>query len=117
MWDIIVRFIFGGLTVSLFAALGEVFQPKTFAGIFSAAPSVAVVTLALAFRGHGPAYVATESRSMIVGAVGLAVYSTACLVSVMRRRLPVWAEAAACWIVWLVTAFSLYACLRALGAM
>jgi hypothetical protein len=32
--ELIVRFIVGGTVVCLFALLGEVLQPKSFAGIF-----------------------------------------------------------------------------------
>jgi Protein of unknown function (DUF3147) len=39
-----VRFVAGGLIVSLFAVLGDVLRPKSFAGLFGAAPSVALAT-------------------------------------------------------------------------
>ena len=38
MWrDLGIRFLFGGGIVSLFVLLGDVFKPKSFAGVFSAA--------------------------------------------------------------------------------
>jgi hypothetical protein len=40
--ELAFRFIVGGLVVSLFAVLGDVFKPKSFAGLFGAAPSVAM---------------------------------------------------------------------------
>ena len=73
--EYVIRFLAGGLVVSLFAAAGDVLRPKSFAGLFGAAPSVALATLTLAFWKHGGGYVATEGRSMIIGAISLAVYS------------------------------------------
>jgi len=40
------RFIVGGLLVSFFAVIGDGLKPKSFAGLFGAAPSVALATLA-----------------------------------------------------------------------
>lgn len=62
--DLLLRFLIGGLVISAFALVGHVVRPKTFAGLFGAAPSVALATLALAFRDQAVAYVATEGRSM-----------------------------------------------------
>ena len=47
MSDFIFRFLIGGAVVSLFAMLGDILRPKSFAGLFSAAPSVALATLGL----------------------------------------------------------------------
>ena len=72
--DYLIRFLAGGIVVSLFAIVGDVLRPKSFAGLFGAAPSVALATLTLAFWKHTGAYVSTEGRSMILGAIALAVY-------------------------------------------
>jgi hypothetical protein len=58
------RFALGGSVVTSFAALAEVFKPKTFSGTFAAAPTVAVVSLAFAFDGHGSDYVGRLTRAM-----------------------------------------------------
>jgi hypothetical protein len=108
MAELALRFALGGLIVSLFAAVGELFRPKTFAGIFGAAPSVAIATLTLAYAMHPRAYAATECRAMILGSAALVVYSAACA-TVVRRPLPVWLSTAACWIAWLVVALGLWA--------
>jgi hypothetical protein len=81
---LIIRFLIGGLVVSLFAALGDVFGPKSFAGLFGAAPSVALATIALTIRQEGKTYAAIEARSMILGACAFLVY--AALVSWLLRR-------------------------------
>lgn len=64
----IIRFLVGGAVVSVFAILGDLLRPKSFAGLFGAAPSVALATLALTIAKHGGGYAATEGRSMILGA-------------------------------------------------
>jgi len=69
--EFIFRFIVGGLIVSLFAVLGDVLKPRSFAGLFAAAPSVALATLGLTILTEGKLYAAAESRSMIVGAIAL----------------------------------------------
>jgi hypothetical protein len=69
------RFLVGAAIVSLFACLGDVLKPKSFAGLFGAAPSVALATLGLTIWADGKAYAALEARSMVVGAACFFVYS------------------------------------------
>ena len=76
--DYLIRFLIGGAAVSGFALLGDITRPKSFAGIFGAAPSVALATLALTLRSEGAPYTATEARSMIVGAIATGAYAWAC---------------------------------------
>jgi hypothetical protein len=100
-----LRFLLGGFAVSLFSLAGDVFRPKTFAGLFGAAPSIALSTLALAFYGRGPQYAATESRSMIVGAAALWLYCTAVAYLMQRKQL---AATTATWLAllgWIIVAF------------
>jgi hypothetical protein len=78
MKDILFRFFIGGLSVSFFAMVGDVFKPKSFAGLFSAAPSVALATLLLTIASDGRQYAAVEAHSMMVGA--LAFFAYACCV-------------------------------------
>jgi hypothetical protein len=40
--EILLRTVMGGVFVTFFACLGDVIKPKSFAGIFGAAPSVAL---------------------------------------------------------------------------
>lgn len=111
MGETIARFVLGGIIVSLFALVGSAFKPPTFAGLFGSAPSVAMATLALAFATHGRWYVATECRSMILGAVGLAAYSGACAWIVRRATLPVWAGAGLSWLTWAAVTLGLWSVL------
>lgn len=84
MMELLSRFLIGGAVVSLFALIGDLLKPKSFAGLFGAAPSVALATLALTIRTEGTAYAALEGRSMIAGAVALFVYCS--LVSRLMMR-------------------------------
>jgi 4-hydroxybenzoate polyprenyltransferase len=45
MSQIVIRFLVGGAIVSAFAVLGDLWHPRGFAGLFAAAPSVALATL------------------------------------------------------------------------
>lgn len=76
--DYLIRFLIGGAAVSGFALLGDMTRPKSFAGIFGAAPSVALATLVLTLRAEGAPYTATEARSMIIGALATGAYAWAC---------------------------------------
>lgn len=102
-----VRFLAGGLVVCLFSAVGDVLRPKSFAGLFGAAPSIALATLTLAFWEKGGAYVAVEGRSMILGALALAVYSIVVCQLLMRFRWSAPSAALAALAVWLAVAFGL----------
>jgi hypothetical protein len=109
MGEMIVRFMIGGIAVSVFATLGDVLKPKSFAGLFGAAPSVAIATLALAVSAHGSGYAAIEATTMVAGAVAFLVY--ACVVASVVRRFQVSVTATAALLVpiWFMTAFGLWA--------
>jgi hypothetical protein len=112
MSQILIRFLIGGAVVSLFAILGDLLKPKSFAGLFGAAPSVALATLGLTIATEGASYAATEARSMIAGAIAFTAYASFVSWVIMRYKLnallvtlcsiPVWLGAAfALWCVWL----------------
>ncbi len=79
MTAIIFRFLVGGTVVSLFAILGDLLKPKSFAGLFGAAPSVALATLGLTIATDGKLYASEEARSMILGAAAFFLYSCLCI--------------------------------------
>jgi len=83
--QLVIRFLVGGLIVSLFALLADVLKPKSFAGLFGAAPSVAVATLGLTIMSEGAAYAALEARSMMLGAVALMLYAAGCTYLIGKR--------------------------------
>ena len=82
--DYVFRFVAGGVIVSLFAVIGDVLRPKSFAGLFGAAPSIALATIGLTILQDGKAYAALECRSMILGAIAFFAY--ALLVGRVLRR-------------------------------
>jgi hypothetical protein len=105
--DYAVRFLAGGLIVSAFAILGDVLRLKSFAGLFGAAPSIALVTLTLAILKNSPAYVATEGRSMALGALALLFYCFVVCQLLMRFRMPAVAATGSALAIWLLAAFGL----------
>src|ERR1700722_13607282 len=101
-----LRFLAGGIAVSAFAALGDALRPKSFAGLFAAAPSIALATLVLTVSQKGAPFVAMEGRSMIVGAFALAAYSwTVCLL-LKKFELSSWTATMAALVVWFAIALS-----------
>lgn len=82
--EAVLRFVVGGVFVSAFAILADVLKPKSFAGLFGAAPSIALATLILTIGKQGPSYAAIEARSMIGGALAFCAY--ACCVSHLMAR-------------------------------
>lgn len=107
--DLVIRFFVGGLVVSIFSVLGDLFRPKSFSGIFGAAPSIALATLGLAIAKYGGAYGAVEGRSMIVGAVALWAYSSLSAWLSMRWNWPALVGAILSYIAWLAVALGLWA--------
>ncbi len=109
MTDLLLRFLLGGVIISAFAALGDIFRPKSFAGLFGAAPSIALATLGLTIAHSGRVYAATEARSMILGAVAFFIYASSASFLLMRYRPPALAVTFALLPLWLGTSFALWA--------
>lgn len=105
--ELIVRFVAGGAMVSLFAAIGDMIQPKKLAGIFGAAPSVALVSLSLAYLTSGARYVTLEGRSLILGAAALLCYGLV-VGWTLRGKAHAVIVAAVSWIAWLAVALGLW---------
>ncbi len=108
MKDFLLRFLIGGGVVSVFATLGDLFKPKSFAGLFGAAPAVALATLTLTVAAQGTAYVATESRSMVAGSIGFFVYASCVSWFLMRYRTKVLLVALAAIPLWFAATFGLW---------
>ena len=107
MTEYVVRFLVGGVVVSAFAILGDILRPKSFAGLFAAAPSVALATLGIALYRHGAEYAALQSRAMTAGAIALAVYSVVGCHLLVRARLRAAPATLLSLVVWLIVAFGL----------
>ena len=105
MLDYLLRFLAGGIAVSAFAALGDALRPNTFAGLFGAAPSIALATLLIALSTQGAPFVAVEARSMILGALALAAYSWAVCVLLQKLGLSSVVATMVAFVVWFAAAF------------
>ena len=109
MKEYVLRFLIGGAVISVFALLGDVLRPKSFAGLFGAAPSIALATVGMTIARHGKEYAATEARSMVLGAVAFCVYAYLVSRALVRFRrstmattlvlMPVWlgVSLGVCW--------------------
>jgi hypothetical protein len=75
MSEFVLRFLIGGFVVSSFAVIGDVLSPKSFAGLFSAAPSIALATVGIAVAKHGVQYATVEAHSMVFSAAAFFVYA------------------------------------------
>jgi uncharacterized membrane protein (GlpM family) len=107
MTEYVIRFLVGGAVVSAFSMLGDILRPKSFAGLFGAAPSVALATLAIAIHQHGQSYAASESLSMMAGAIALAIYSVLVYQLLIRARLRALPATLLSIAVWLAAALGL----------
>jgi hypothetical protein len=108
MGEYVIRFLVGGVIVSVFAVLGDIFRPKSFGGLFAAAPSVALSTLALTVVKDGASYASTEARSMLAGALALIVYSQISAWALMRQKSSSVVVATAALPAWFAVAYGLW---------
>ena len=79
-----IKGLAGGLLVVAFALLSEATTPKRFAGLFSAAPAVALASLSVLLldKGHHDAH--QSAVGMLAGSAGMAAYA-ACAIPLLRR--------------------------------
>lgn len=108
MLQILFRFLIGGLVVSFFAALADTLKPKSFAGLFGAAPSVALATLGLTIAVDGNTYAALEARSMIAGGAAFLLYAAFCMMVLMHSSRSALRITSAALILWFATSGLLY---------
>jgi hypothetical protein len=95
----------GGLVVA-FALLSDVLQPKSFSGLFSAAPSIAMASLLITALASGHSKAADAAGGMITGAAGMVGY---CIVAtVLVERFGSVVGSALAWSAWLAAAAATY---------
>ncbi|MEV0230940.1 hypothetical protein [Nonomuraea sp. NPDC050786] len=98
VWWIVGRGLLGGLLVMVFAVIGEMVTPKRFAGVFAAAPAVAIAGMTVTVLHEGRLPLAGSALGMIAGSVALVSY---CAVAVpLVRRLGAFAGSLAALVVW-----------------
>ncbi|MFP5230597.1 MAG: DUF3147 family protein [Acidobacteriota bacterium] len=115
MSEMVIRFLVGGVVVSLFAMLGDVLRPMSFAGLFGAAPSIALATVSLTIHKEGRLYAAAEAKTMILGAAAFLVYAALASLILRRRRRSTLATALVLMPVWFGISFGL--CLTLAGRL
>jgi hypothetical protein len=108
MTDLVIRFLVGGFVVSLFATLGDILRPKSFAGLFGAAPSIALATLGLTIHHNGAHYTSIEARSMIFGAIAFFLYAISASWVLRRYRPRTLLTTLALMPIWFGVSFALY---------
>ncbi|MBV9801864.1 MAG: DUF3147 family protein [Solirubrobacterales bacterium] len=100
---LVIKALAGGTLVVVFALISQGLEPKRFAGLFSAAPAVALAGLTVTLLDKGAHDAHQSSAGMIAGAAAMAVYATA-VIPLLRRARPgvaaiaalgVWTAAAA----------------------
>jgi hypothetical protein len=82
----VAKFLAGGTMVVLFALVSESFQPKRFAGLFSAAPSVLLASLIVTVVLEGTAPASGSASGAVAGAVGLVAFAVASAWAVYRFK-------------------------------
>ena len=97
-----IKGLAGGALVVAFALLSQGLEPKRFAGLFRAAPAVALAGLAVTLLDKGAHDAHQSTAGMIAGGVGMAVYAAA-VIPLLRRTRPALASVAAIG-VWAVVA-------------
>jgi uncharacterized membrane protein (GlpM family) len=81
-----VKGLAGGTLVTAFAVLCEGLSPKRFAGLFGAAPAVAIASLTIVLLDKG-AHAAHESTvGMLAGASGMIAYAAVAVRLLSRMR-------------------------------
>ena len=99
--------VLGGAVISSFALLGDVLKPKSFAGLFGAAPSVALATLMITVNKHGAASGGIEGRAMILGAIAFFIYASVASRLMMRQKWAALPVTLLSLVVWLTVALGM----------
>jgi len=110
--ELLARFLIGGIIVSFFAMLAEMVRPKSFAGLFGAAPSIALATIGITIAGHGKAYAAIEARSMIFGAIAFLLYAACVSRMLIRLKARALTATIALMPVWFAASFAFWLVVR-----
>ena len=82
---IVIKGLAGGALVVAFALLSEGLSPKRFAGLFSAAPAVAIAGLTVVVIGETTHKAHENALGMIAGGFGMMAYAAA-VVPLLRRK-------------------------------
>jgi uncharacterized membrane protein (GlpM family) len=106
--ELLLRFLIGAALVAAFSFIGCLFTPKSFAGLFGAAPSIALATLVLTVSKNGKDYAATEAHSMMGGAIAFFLYASVVSSILMSKKFSALQTTMAAMAVWFGSAFALW---------
>lgn len=95
---LIIKGLAGGSLVVVFALVSEVVSPKRFAGLFSAAPSVALAGLVVTLLDKGSQDARASSWGMLAGCAGMVAYAS--VVVLLLPRTQTWRAAVGALGVW-----------------
>ena len=99
---IAAKAIAGGCLVVAFAMLSDRLKPKTVAGLFSGAPSVALASLGLTAFAMGSGKTAVMATSMIAGGAGMVAF---CAVAIaLEQKVGAITSSALAWVSWAAVA-------------
>ncbi len=93
-----MKAIAGGCLVVAFAMLSDVLKPRAFSGLFSAAPSVALASLALTTLAMGQAKASQSALTMIAGAAGLVAFCA--VAALLEKKVGAISASAVAWLSW-----------------
>ena len=71
---VLAKGLVGGVFVAVFAVIGESVQPKSFSGLFSAAPSIALGALAITLLTDGSSDAKEQAVAMVFGALAMVLF-------------------------------------------
>jgi uncharacterized membrane protein (GlpM family) len=97
-----VKGVAGGCLVVVFALISEALAPKRFAGLFGAAPAVALAGLVIVLLDKGAHDAHQDSVGMLAGCAGMIAYAAAAVP--LLRRLSANRAATAALVAWIVPA-------------
>jgi Protein of unknown function (DUF3147) len=112
MGELLARFLIGGAIVSFFAVFAEMLRPKSFAGLFGAAPSIALATIGITIARHGKAYAVVEARSMILGSIAFLVYAASVSWMLIRLKSRALVATVALMPLWFAASFAFWLVVR-----
>jgi uncharacterized membrane protein (GlpM family) len=101
-----IKALAGGAFVVLFSLIAEVLRPKSFSGLFSAAPSVAIAGLLVTSLTASPEAGGAAAHGMIAGAVAMVACCAAA--AFLVHRFGGLVGTALTWAVWGLVAAVLY---------
>ncbi len=81
---VLAKGLVGGVFVAAFALVGQSVQPKSFSGLFSAAPSIALAALAITLLADGPSDAKEQALAMVFGALAMVLFCMAAAVAIQR---------------------------------